>query len=829
GMYYISERSYDIFGLSSDTATFFSRFTGCVAPEDREAFISSIDTAIKTVGKWNFRGRYIKPTGEEMYFHGLSEPLVSGDERVFYGMLLDITAQERAERALLASESRYHSLFENAMDAIFIMDHDTIIDCNPASLQLFRCTRNQILGHTPYDFSPAQQTDDKTSRQFALERISTAINGKPQYFPWVHQTADGKPFTADVTLNKFEQVGKTGLMATIRDTSERTKVLNDLRRSEEHYRSLIETTGTGYVILDRDGRVITANPEYLRLTGRSALAEILGKLVTDWTAPYDLKRNAQEVEQCFLTGRVRNLEIDFQKPDGTIQPVEVNASIIESGSGEIILTLCRDISERRQAERALKTEQDFTRLLLETSPAFVVAIGSDGRTISMNRALIDALEYTKEEIRGADYLTTFVPEEDRPMLATVFREIVFDGKVTVNENRIISKSGKVFLVEWHGRTVKHEDQKPDFFVGVGIDITGRKKTEEELRESEEKYRAIIENIEDMFYRTDNAGTLLMVSLSAARFAGFTSPEEMIGINIRTLYLNPSDRDIFLAELKKTGSVTSYLLPFRKHDGTIRAVTESSHYYYDNSGVLKGVEGILHDVTELQEAGKSLAEANRKLNLLNSITRHDMLNQLVALKGYIGLAQNQPESAGVGRYLDKCGMVAEILERQISFTRDYQDMGVKAPVWQNVREMVKKNAATIPAGEVRITDDCTDAEVYADPLFEKVFYNLIDNALRYGGERLTTIRFSCHESDKGLSIACEDDGNGISADDKIHLFEQGFGKNTGLGLFLSREILAITGISIQETGKQGNGACFEIRVPKGAYRFTGRTGSRGSGT
>jgi signal transduction histidine kinase len=111
-------------------------------------------------------------------------------------------------------------------------------------------------------------------------------------------------------------------------------------------------------------------------------------------------------------------------------------------------------------------------------------------------------------------------------------------------------------------------------------------------------------------------------------------------------------------------------------------------------------------------------------------------------------------------------------------------------------------------------------VYADPLFQKVFYNLIDNALRYGGNTIKTIRISSKVSDKGLTIVCEDDGVGIKDEDKKRLFIRGFGKATGLGLFLSREILAITGITITETGIPGKGARFEIVVPKGAYRFTG---------
>jgi signal transduction histidine kinase len=113
---------------------------------------------------------------------------------------------------------------------------------------------------------------------------------------------------------------------------------------------------------------------------------------------------------------------------------------------------------------------------------------------------------------------------------------------------------------------------------------------------------------------------------------------------------------------------------------------------------------------------------------------------------------------------------------------------------------------------------SDLEIFADLLLEKVFNNLMDNALRYGGDTMKTIRVSAEESDRGLTIVCEDDGVGITDENKKHLFTRGFGKNTGLGLFLSREILSITGITITENGIPGKGARFEITVPKGMYRF-----------
>jgi signal transduction histidine kinase len=144
--------------------------------------------------------------------------------------------------------------------------------------------------------------------------------------------------------------------------------------------------------------------------------------------------------------------------------------------------------------------------------------------------------------------------------------------------------------------------------------------------------------------------------------------------------------------------------------------------------------------------------------------------------------------------------------------------VKSAVWQDVSTLIRDAVTALPLGNIGLDISCPGLEVFADPLFEKVFYNLIDNSLHYGGDNLTTIRINASERSDDLRIIFEDNGNGISGEDKKQLFTKGFGKNTGLGLFLAREILSITGITIQETGEPGEGARFEIAVPKEAYRI-----------
>ncbi len=236
------------------------------------------------------------------------------------------------------------------------------------------------------------------------------------------------------------------------------------------------------------------------------------------------------------------------------------------------------------------------------------------------------------------------------------------------------------------------------------------------------------------------------------------------------------------------------------------------------GTVVRMVGSLSDITDRKLAEEALRTANRQLNLLSSVTRHDILNQLMALKAYLELSHDILDNKEIlTSYIRKKEQVAEAIERQITFTREYQELGAAAPTWQNVNAGIQEAVASLPVRAVRVEVDRTDLEIYADPMFAKVFYNLIDNALRYGGERMTTIRVYSLESTNGMVIVCEDNGFGVPTDDKKRLFTRGFGKHTGLGLFLSREILSITGITIAENGVPGTGARFEITVPKDRYQ------------
>ena len=188
-------------------------------------------------------------------------------------------------------------------------------------------------------------------------------------------------------------------------------------------------------------------------------------------------------------------------------------------------------------------------------------------------------------------------------------------------------------------------------------------------------------------------------------------------------------------------------------------------------------------------------------------------------GYLSmLEQKQPDLINTEYFL-KVSTAAKRIAAMVQFTKEYEEIGVNAPAWQDCHELVEIASKQAPLGNVLVKNDLpAGTEVFADPMVVKVFYNLMDNAVRYGG-KITTIRFTSEEQNGDILIICEDDGDGVPKDEKEKIFERGFGKNTGLGLAISREILDITGISIRETGEPGKGARFEMVVLKGAWQVT----------
>jgi len=354
------------------------------------------------------------------------------------------------------------------------------------------------------------------------------------------------------------------------------------------------------------------------------------------------------------------------------------------------------------------------------------------------------------------------------------------------------------------------------------DITDRKRAEEALRLSQEKYRDLVENANSIIFRSDREGNITFFNDFAQRFFGF-SAMEILGRNVIGTIVPESDssgRDL-VAMIRE---IREHPDGFRnneneniKKNGERVWISWTNRAIYNEKGEFVELYSVGNEITGRKRAEEALSAANRKLNLLSNVTRHDVLNQLNVLAGYLGLVRERVSDVDIAALLSRAWDSAWTIRRLIAFTKDYQEIGVHSPCWHDVASTMARAASPLDLGGIDLDVDVGDLQIYADPLLEKVFYALLDNALRHG-ERIDRIRISCHAEGRDLAMVVEDNGVGIPPGEKERIFGRGTGRNTGYGLFISREILSITGLSIRETGTFGEGARFEIRVPEGAFRF-----------
>ena len=221
--------------------------------------------------------------------------------------------------------------------------------------------------------------------------------------------------------------------------------------------------------------------------------------------------------------------------------------------------------------------------------------------------------------------------------------------------------------------------------------------------------------------------------------------------------------------------------------------------------------ILRDVTEARVAREALTRANHHLRLLTSLARHDIANRVTVL-----LARNDLSGPELSAELDRIEEDARSIAALCRLVRTDADAGDGTPTWHRVDRVVTAAGEQLRESGVRLECAPTTVEVWADPLFPMVLANLVENALRHGGPTLTTVRCSWIPEGPDLLVVFEDDGCGVPESEKERIFLPGVGSNTGLGLYLGREILEMTGITIREVGVPGEGARFELRVPKGSH-------------
>jgi PAS domain S-box-containing protein len=391
------------------------------------------------------------------------------------------------------------------------------------------------------------------------------------------------------------------------------------------------------------------------------------------------------------------------------------------------------------------------------------------------------------------------------------------------------------------------------FVAIGV-VTSSFATG--LREEERKYRGIFENSQAGIFTFDlDTQQIAEINGKCSQMLRYERTE-LIGVDLSLIIPDTESRNQLIRRIRKNWESGDLELLFTARDRSIRQFLVSASVTPGNVVICSSIDitarklaeqvieranedlerRVNERTEELMRANKELTAeiqerkrfeaairlSNHKLNTLSGITRHDILNQITAVVMYLSLIQESETDPVVTGYLKKIEDVTGMIQKQIRFTRDYQDIGVSEPRWQNIASAINDAVAGLLIHDVAIELHVEDLEIFADANFSKVFANLIENALVHGNH-VTVIRFSYNETENDLVLSCEDNGVGIPDSAKERIFRREYFRNTGYGLFLIVEILGITGLSIRETGTPGSGARFEIHAPKGSYRFVKTTG------
>ncbi len=397
-----------------------------------------------------------------------------------------------------------------------------------------------------------------------------------------------------------------------------------------------------------------------------------------------------------------------------------------------------------------------------------------------------------------------------------------DARVQAAE--VTTAAGKVFEVRCH--PVEGASGAVIGIIESAVDITPQRELERKLRQNRERLSLAMEGAHLATWYVNLAdGEMVMDDPTGMVTVAAGAPSGPALATFISGDVHPEDRgevEGLLCSLVR-GEAASGEIKYRSTanggDGwrwmrTICRVIEAG-----NGGRPCVIAGANMDVTDLQTYQEAILRANRKLNLLSSVTRHDILNQVTAIRmtgELIAMDGEVEETSPLGVSLERIFNATASIEKQIRFTGDYQDLGVTSPEWQDVCQVTSSVARDPAYRDIAVTCACRGVEIYADPMFAKVVYNLLDNALRHG-DGVTAVTVTGERSGDGFILTVADDGRGIPEDRKERIFERGYGENTGFGLFLTREILDLTGIAVRETGVPGEGARFVMTVPEGMYR------------
>lgn len=731
---------------------------------------------------------------------------------------------ERARSEQQAEESR--EKFRDLADRLPQMVFETDLDLRITYVNNYTIEKYGFPVERLADGIPVLSFIQPAQHEQFMESVHNLKYGIP-YEPREYTVIDRGGTTFPVIVYSspiFRNKQLSGFRGVAVDLSERKRAEEALFASRQMLQSVLDTIPQRVFWKDKNLVFLGCNRPLARDIGYADPAEVVGKTDYDHSSAAIAEHFREDDRAVMVSGQPKiNFEEPQIRPDGSVSWLRTSKVPLRNQAGEIIgvLGTYEDITEAKKATEALCKSESWYRDLADLLPQMVFETDSTLRITYANRHAATVLGYTEQELTGGMSVLSLVDPSEHTRFMKNVQDHLTGIPFVSPEFTAIRKDGSSFPVIVSSSPVV-TDGEITGFRGVAIDISGWKILEDGIRESEAKFRSLVENASDIIFSLDPQGNFTYVSPQWEETLGY-DPGGLIGTSA-TAVVHPADLPRNIAAFREAMSARTRVhgLEYRvqHQDGTWRWHSQNTAPARNAAGEIVAYQGICHDITERKRAEEALRQANRKLSLLSGITRHDITNQLTMLAGYVKLLERKLPDAAYAEDFARIRAIGDQIAALIQFTKEYEEIGVHAPAWQDARALADAAWKAVVPGAVTCTNDLpAGLMIFADPLIAKVFFNLVDNALRHGGT-ITRLRFFCRDGGINQVIVCEDDGAGVTVDEKEQIFEPGFGKNTGFGLALTREILDITGITIAETGTSGQGARFEIAVPVGQFRMSG---------
>jgi PAS domain S-box-containing protein len=739
----------------------------------------------------------------------------------------DITERRKAEQSLKESEEKYRSLVELAPDGIVAVNAEGIVtSTNRSFLTLVGYDSGEGIVGKPFTELVTMRREDIPRFQGMFMSLMKGESPSPMEFLYVRK--DGTSRWAEVHPGLLIKDGNpVGVQAIMRDVTERKNAEEKLRSLKEFNERTIDSISDSLLVIDpNDYRIISVNEAALKQS-KSRKEDLIGKTCyeathhgsTPCTPPHDVC----PIQELLKTGKPVTIEHKHFDEHNNKTSIEVTVHPVKDKEGKTVqvVHIAKDITERKQAEDALRSSAEDWKRTFDSIPDLVYILDTDFRFVRVNKATCDALKKEPRELIGKRCFEV-LHGTDEPWPNCPYEKMCTrDTKEATTEEVNDPNLGFPLLVTVS--PIFGDNGKFAGIVHVAKDITNLKDTEEHLKKTNKRLEMIYENAMEGISIVDPKGNFVFVNKASANLLGYDK-NDLIGMNLSKIFDKEGLEKIRNeTEKRKKGKSERYELVFHTRDGEQRVARVSGSPIWEEDGTFAGTEAIVMDITSQKKAEEELCRAmeklgvmNEKLRVVGGLTRHDVNNKLAAITGNAYLARKKlPGNSEVLDYLKQIEASVEQTVRIFDFARAYEMLGVEELAYVDVEKTVDEAVSLFPSLKgIKVTNDCHGLTVLADSLLRQLVYNLVDNSLKYG-EKLSLIRVYYEEKNDHLNLIYEDDGVGISQAAKPKLFDEGYttGKGSGYGLYLTKRMLEVYSWTIEEKGELGKGAKFVITIPK----------------